>query len=196
MNKFINILIFCLTSEGAMSCGETNTFEFGMYTQEMRADGSYIWEETFGESVTSSKTEVRINLNFLSELAASPNGETLKKNREELIYLISSGNERATVVGLQVLDHLIREPKFTRECETDYELYGKEELAFTLGRSGKVYNALCRLNRSSLIRILSLYEERPELWGLVYDPPWHAGNLECHPHNNHRQSDAKGARIL
>jgi len=184
MKKIIYICLAIVFSRSVHPCQNLELFEFGQYSQTMtKSEKGVSWTESHGEAVKKTDTEVSINLSFLDELAKSPDGQTLEKNREELLYLIASGNKKATVIGLQVLDTLINEPIYAMECETKYELYGKDEIAFSLGRSSKVYAALCQLESDQLIPILDYYEKQPKLWGLKYDPPWLSQNLACHPLN-------------
>lgn len=189
MRKSILLVLVWLlaTPQVGVTCGKEGLFEFGMFSQtvsqQKRADGGLIWSEHYGRSVTTSKQAITIDLSFLEELRQNPTGEELINNREELIYLIGSGSEEATDVGLQVLIHLLDNPKYGYECGK-HELYGKEEIAFNIGRTGKVFDALCRLKQQDRSKVLAYYQEYPQLWGMVYDPPWGEGNLDCEAYNN------------
>ncbi len=193
MKKLIIVATLLIFTQVAYPCGKSDIFEFGGFSQKKTGSKSYRWQEDYGQSVTTTKTGIAISFDFLTELAKSPTGEELLKNREEFLYLISTGHEEATYIGMLILNDLLRNPKYSYECDREHEQFGKEELAFSLGRSRKSFNALCRLEDEKLTRILKLYQMHPKLWGMIYDNPSAPGNLNCKQLNKSSQKDASEA---
>ncbi len=193
MKKLIIIATLLIFTQAAYSCSKSDIFEFGGFSQKKTGSGSNRWQEDYGQSVVPTQSGITISFNFLTELAKSPTGDELSKNREEFLYLIATGHEEATYIGLLILDNLIKEPKFSYECGAKFEKFGKEELAFNLGRSGKVFDAFCRLEKESLTRVQTLYDTYPKLWGMVYDHPSGSGSLNCNKINKSSQKNASGA---
>lgn len=179
MKKLIVIVTLLIFTQGAYSCSKSDIFEFGGFSKKKTGSGSNRWQEDYGQSVMRTQSGIAISFDFLTNLANTPTGEELSKNREEFLYLIATGHEEATYIGLLILDNLIKAPTFSYECGVKFEKYGKEELAFNLGRSGKVFGAFCRLEKEALARVLTLYEKHPRLWGMVYDHPSVPGSLNC-----------------
>jgi hypothetical protein len=191
MKKIIIIATLLIFTQGAYSCSKSDIFEFGGFSKKKTGNENNRWQEDYGRSVIPTQSGITISFDFLTNLANSPTGEELSKNREEFLYLIATGHEEATYIGLLILDHLIKVPKFSYECGVKFERFGKEELAFNLGRSGKVFGAFCRLKKEALARVLALYDKHPKLWGMVYDHPSAPGSLNCNQLNKSLKSDTK-----
>ena len=170
--KLIILIIAVAISHQVAACGSNLDFEFGGFSADGRQN------HQFGESASISDGIVTIDTNFIERLSANPEGKELKKNREELFYLIASGNAPALNAGIKVFVYLLNNPEFYYECDTKYEAWNKEELAFVISRNYKLHSALCHLTDKEWNAVSVYYKQHPDLWGMGYDPPWVASKAE------------------
>ena len=181
--KLIIIIITVVLSQQVAACGSNSDFIFGGFS----TDGQH--NHQFGESASIEDGVVTIDTSFIERLVANPEGKELKKNREELFYLIASGNDSALNAGIKVFVYLLNNPEFYYECDTKYEAWNKEELAFVISRNYKIHSALCRLTNKKWDTVSAYYKQHPDLWGIRYDPPWLASKAEmCEQYSRHFQS--------
>jgi len=177
--KLVNLLMLSfLFSSYSYACKEPELFQFSGYTTRFD-EKLKLQVHDYGESVTKSSEGITISFIFLNELENNPVGEQLQKNREELIYLISSGNDRATKLGMEVLYNLIMKPTKVKECGVTYTKYKPNELAFVLSRTGRFSYMLCELSLEKRLKIVKHYKNEPRLWATGYDAPWAQENMQC-----------------
>ena len=168
MCKFLAAVIFLLAFENSHACGKDEAMNFG---------------EFYGQPsphVTTRGGKLILDTSFLTGLIKNPNGKSFERDRNELLYLISRNDKKAAHAGVLVLSQLIEHPTIVTECDSDHELYGKEELAFALSRSDHIFTELCALSSARRKKVVELYKSRNVLWSNV-DPPWMEGNLSCSP---------------
>ena len=158
-----------LISNIAFGCGNKEVFEFGAFS----TDGI---NHKHGLNVSKDGSQVIIDTNFIDELIKTPTGRELQYNREELFYLIASGDKKALFAGVKVLSNLIRSPEFITECDSKHELWKKEEVAFVVSRNFDLTEIICKLPEADYDIVVNFYKNHPELWGMIYDPIWVKGN--------------------
>ena len=159
-------LILLIAFGSASACEGTDDRDFGAYSGRV------------GSSANASGQSIAISTSFLERLIKQPTGTELEKNRNELFYLLSINNERAVTAGLKTLVHLLKHPSFSKDCDAEHEMYGKEELAFALSRTEQLLDQLCKLTRADRGAVVKFYASHIELYS-NYDPPWAPGNLSC-----------------
>jgi len=178
MKRIFAAIILFNWSITTFACGEPKLFEFRQYTTIYNKQVG-LRVHSHGTTTTTNGSVVVINLSFLKDLESNPTGKELEKNREELIYLISSGNDRATKVGMEILYNLILKPTKIKECESTFTLYGPDELAFVLSRTGRFSYMLCEMELNKRLTLVKYYENEPRLWSTGYDAPWIQQNMQC-----------------
>lgn len=159
-----------LISNCVIACGTSELFEFGAYS----TDGI---NHKHGSNVSIDGTKVIIDTRFINELIENPSGKELQNNRDELFYLIASGNKRALLAGIKVLSNLIQHPEFITGCGgSKEELWEKEEIAFVVSRNFDFADIVCTIPKNEYDIVVSFYRKNPTLWGQIYDPIWMEGN--------------------
>ena len=165
-SPLIIALALLVISWDASTCDKTDLRDFGAFYGQL------------GKSTATSGQSITISTSFLDQLANNPTGAEMEKNRNELLYLLSANDERAVRAGLATLVHLLKHPSFTMECDSQHEMYGKEELAFALSRTEQLGDQLCVLAPADRDMAVNFYAAHNELYG-NFDPPWISGNLTC-----------------
>lgn len=163
--KILLLLATLIFSNHAIACGNGGTLDFGGFSTDGRS-------HNYGQSVTENNDKIVISTSFIDELINNSTGKQLQKNREELFYLIASGDKNALHAGIKVFIHLLLNPKFISECDSEHEVWKKEEVAFVISRNYDFHTSLCKFTNKEWNLVIDFYEKHPELWGMLYDPPW------------------------
>src|SRR5688500_18988290 len=138
-------LLLLMAFGSASACEGTDDRDFGAYSGRV------------GSSANASGQSIAISTSFLERLIKRPTGVELQKNRNELFYLLSINNEKAVTAGLKTLVHLLKHPSFSKDCDAEHEMYGKEELALAMSRTDQMVVQLLALTSADRGALVMCY---------------------------------------
>ncbi len=172
--RIVLVLFLSFASGQILACGTVKNFHIGGYNR-------YQESENIGNASKKSENSIIIDTSFVDSLLKNPTGKELNKNKYELFYLISIGDEKALRAGTYVLLDLLKNPEYTIECDKKVQIYGLKELAFNIGRSEQANSELCKLKPDDWALLIKFYSKDIQLWGYGYDfPLWEEGyNAWC-----------------